>query len=179
VVTGIGHEIDFTLADFAADLRAPTPTAAAELTVPDREELYGILQGMVNQLDHFCQNALQGIRTDLTMVQHRIERASPAWIIRNDRQRLDDLIARIETGMGSNFRYWHSQQDGLTKRLVALNPYAVLQRGYAIITKEDGSVVASVQQVTVNETLNVKVSDGEMQARVVSTPGSDPEGERE
>lgn len=179
VVTGIGHEIDFTLADFAADLRAPTPTAAAELTVPDREELRGLLQATVNQLNHFCQNALLSTRAELTGVQHRIERASPAWRIRNDRQRLDDLSARIETGMGSNFRYWRSRQDGLAKRLMALNPFAVLQRGYAIITKEDGSVVASVRQVNVKETLTVKVSDGEMKASVVSTAGSDPEGERE
>ncbi len=179
VVTGIGHEIDFTLADFAADLRAPTPTAAAELTVPDREELRGLLQATVNQLDRFCQNALVGTRAELTGVQHRIERASPAWRIRNDRQRLDDLSARIETGIGGNFRYWQSRQDGLAKRLMALNPFAVLQRGYAIITKADGSVVASVRQVNVKETLTVKVSDGEMKASVVSTPGSDPEGERE
>lgn len=177
VVTGIGHEIDFTLSDFAADLRAPTPTAAAELAVPDREELRGLVQGAVNRLVYAYQSELQGVRTELTQLQHRIEKASPSWMVRNDRQRLDDLSGRVETGMGSTLRFWHSQQDGLTKRLSALNPFAVLQRGYAIVTTADGSVVSSVNQVSKDEMLDVKVSDGTLLARVLSEPG-EIEGEK-
>jgi len=177
VVTGIGHEIDFTLSDFAADLRAPTPTAAAELAVPDREELKGLVQGAVNRLVYACQSELQGVRTGLTQLQHRIEKASPAWMVRNDRQRLDDLSGRVETGMGSTLRFWHSQQDGLTKRLSALNPFAVLQRGYAIVTNADGSVIASVNQVSKDEMLDVKISDGTLLTRVLSVPG-ETEGEK-
>ena len=177
VVTGIGHEIDFTLSDFAADLRAPTPTAAAELAVPDQEELRGLVQGAVNRLVYACQSELQGVRTELTQLQHRIEKASPAWMVRNDRQRLDDLSGRVETGMGSTLRFWHSQQDGLTKRLSALNPFAVLQRGYAIVTNADGSVIASVNQVSKDEMLDVKISDGVLLARVLSVPG-ETEGEK-
>ena len=177
VVTGIGHEIDFTLSDFAADLRAPTPTAAAELAVPDREELKGLVQGAVNRLVYACQSELQGVRTGLTQLQHRIEKASPAWMVRNDRQRLDDLSGRVETGMGSTLRFWHSQQDGLTKRLSALNPFAVLQRGYAIVTNADGSVIASVNQVSKDEMLDVKISDGVLLTRVLSVPG-ETEGEK-
>ena len=177
VITGIGHEIDFTLSDFAADLRAPTPTAAAELAVPDREELRGLVQGAVNRLVYACQSELQGVRTELTQLQHRIEKASPAWMVRNDRQRLDDLSGRVETGMGSTLRFWHSQQDGLTKRLSALNPFAVLQRGYAIVTNADGSVIASVNQVSKDEMLDVKISDGVLLTRVLSVPG-ETEGEK-
>jgi exodeoxyribonuclease VII large subunit len=177
VVTGIGHEIDFTLSDFAADLRAPTPTAAAELAVPDREELKEMVQGAVNRLVYACQFELQAVRTELTQLQHRIEKASPAWMVRNDRQRLDDLSGRVETGMGSTLRFWHSQQGGLTKRLSALNPFAVLQRGYAIITNAEGSVIASVTQVSKDEMLDVKISDGTLLTRVLSVPG-DAEGEK-
>jgi exodeoxyribonuclease VII large subunit len=98
-------------------------------------------------------------------------------MVRNDRQRLDDLSGRVETGMGSTLRFWHSQQDGLTKRLSALNPFAVLQRGYAIVTNADGSVIASVKQVSKEEMLDVKVSDGTLLTRVLSVPG-DAEGEK-
>jgi exodeoxyribonuclease VII large subunit len=178
VITGIGHEIDFTLSDFAADLRAPTPTAAAELAVPDREELRGIIQGAINQLTYTAQAALQETRAGLTQSQHRIERASPAWRIRNDRQRLDDLGTRLETGVINVFRYRRSEQEGMGKRLAALSPFAVLQRGYAIITNADGAVVASVAQVKRDDVLDVKVSDGEFLARVVSASGSENEGEK-
>ena len=178
IITGIGHEIDFTLSDFAADLRAPTPTAAAELAVPDREELKELVQGALNRLAYACQADLQDTRTGLIQLQHRIERVSPAWMIRNDRQRLDDLSSRIETGLGNNFRLKRSEANGLTKRLSALNPFAVLQRGYAIITNTAGQVVASVSQVSKDEVLDVKISDGILLTRVLSVPDGEHEGER-
>jgi exodeoxyribonuclease VII large subunit len=177
VITGIGHEIDFTLSDFAADLRAPTPTAAAELAVPDREELKGLLQGEVSRLVYACQTAFQDTRTQLTSMQHRIERASPEWMIRNDRQRLDDLSFRLESSLGNTFRFKRSECLGLSKRLGALNPFAVLQRGYSIVTNTDGQVVSKVSQVTKDELVDVKLSDGTLLTRVISVPGSESEGE--
>jgi exodeoxyribonuclease VII large subunit len=177
VITGIGHEIDFTLSDFAADLRAPTPTAAAELAVPDREELKGLLQGEVSRLVYACQSVLQDSCTQLTGMRHRIEKASPEWMIRNDRQRLDDLSFRLESSLGNSFRFRQSEVLGLTKRLSALNPFAVLQRGYAIVTNTAGQVVASVKKVTMDEVVDVKISDGTILTRVISVPGSESEGE--
>jgi len=178
VVTGIGHEIDFTLSDFAADLRAPTPTAAAELAVPDRDELKGLLQGEVNRLVYACQAVFQESRTGLTGLRHRIERASPEWMIRNDRQRLDDLSFRLESSLGNNFRFKRSEALGLAKRLSSLNPFAVLQRGYAIVTNTAGQVVASISQVARDEVVDVKISDGTLLTRVISVPGSESEGEK-
>jgi exodeoxyribonuclease VII large subunit len=178
VVTGIGHEVDFTLSDFAADLRAPTPTAAAELAVPDREELKGMVQSAVGRLLYASQAVFQDTRYELTQLLHRVERASPQWRITNDRQRVDDLSFRLETGITNSLRYQRSEKEGLTKRLSSLNPYAVLQRGYAIVTNGDGSVVSKVAQVRQEEVLDVKVSDGVLLAKVLSVPGSENEGER-
>jgi exodeoxyribonuclease VII large subunit len=177
VITGIGHEIDFTLSDFAADLRAPTPTAAAELAVPDREELKSLLQGEVSRLVYACQSAFQESHTQLTGMRHRIEKASPEWMIRNDRQRLDDLSFRLESSQGNSFRFKRSETLGLTKRLNALNPFAVLQRGYSIVTNTAGQVVSKVSQVTKDELVDVKLSDGTILTRVISVPGSESEGE--
>jgi exodeoxyribonuclease VII large subunit len=178
VITGIGHEIDFTLSDFAADLRAPTPTAAAELAVPDREELLGLLNGAIGQLIYVCQAVFQDSRTRLTGMRHRIEKASPEWMIRNDRQHLDDLSFRLESNLGNSFRFKRSEALGLTKRLSALNPFAVLQRGYAIVTNTAGQVVSIVRQVTMDEVVDVKISDGTILTRVISVPGSESEGEQ-
>lgn len=175
VVTGIGHEIDFTLSDFAADLRAPTPTAAAELAVPDREELRGLLNGAINQLIYICQAVFQDNRAQLTGLQHRVEKASPRWMIRNDRQRLDDLSFRLEASLGNCFRLKRSECQGLMKRLNALNPFAVLQRGYSIVTNTTGQVVSKVSQVSRDELVDVKLSDGTILTRVISVPGSESE----
>jgi exodeoxyribonuclease VII large subunit len=178
VIAGIGHEIDFTLSDFAADLRAPTPTAAAELAVPDREELKGILDAVTSRMIYASQSSLGTARSGLTQLLHRVERASPLWMVRNDLQRLDDLTSRLETGMGSDFRFKRAEWQGLSRRLIALNPFAVLQRGYAIVTNTEGKVVSSVKQVSREEVLDVKLSDGVILTRVLSAPGNEIEGEK-
>ena len=178
VITGIGHEVDFTLADFAADLRAPTPTAAAELAVPDREELKGLVQSAVDRLIHACQANLQEARSGLVELRHRVERSSPAHRVLNDRQRLDDLALRSQAALGSNFRLWRSETENTSKRLHSLNPFAVLQRGYAILSNAEGSVISSITQISKEELLDARVADGVFMARVTSTPNSKPEGEK-
>jgi exodeoxyribonuclease VII large subunit len=179
VIAGIGHEIDFTLSDFAADLRAPTPTAAAELAVPDREELRGILDAVYSRMYYACQANLGAARSGLTQLIHQVERASPLWRVRNDLQRMDDLSSRLETVMGSHLRFKRSEWQGLSKRIGALNPFAVLQRGYAIVTNTDGKVVSSVSQVKREDMLDVKVSDGVFLTRVLSTPAEVIEGDKQ
>lgn len=178
VIAGIGHEIDYTLSDFSADLRAPTPTAAAELAVPDREELLANLNAIYSRMLYTCQANLTSVRTGLTQLVHQVEKASPMWMVRNDLQRLDDLSTRLETVMGSYLRLRHSEWQGLSKRIGALNPYAVLQRGYAIVTDTAGKVVSSVNQVKREDVLDVQVADGVFLSRVLSTPGKESEGEK-
>ena len=112
---------------------------------------------------------------ELTGLQHRLEKASPQWMIRNDRQRLDDLLFRLEASLGNNFRFKRSQALGLTKRLRSLNPFAVLQRGYSIVTNGTGQVVSKVSQVSRDELVDVKLSDGTILTRVISVPGSESE----
>ena len=127
VVTGIGHETDFTLCDFAADLRAPTPTAAAELCTPDKSELRDGLAGLCARLAYTLQSDAANARVDLTEARHRLAELSPLWLVRSDRQRLDELFSRIEAAVNSDFRMRHSRMLGMQGRLVSLNPFAVLQ----------------------------------------------------
>ncbi len=105
VVTGIGHETDFTLSDFAADLRAPTPTAAAELCTPDQTELREQLSTLRSRLAYIMQSAASGAQIDLQELRHHLENLSPLWMVRGDRQRLDETILRLENAVQERTAY--------------------------------------------------------------------------
>lgn len=166
VITGVGHETDFTLVDFASDLRAPTPTAAAELatgiTVLDfRQRLAEILQELAGNMAILLQTRrqfLDGITTGLRFY-------SPLRRLQTDRQRLDDLNRRVNAALAHRLELGMAGMRGLENRLIALNPMAVLQRGYAVVTKNK-QVVASRSQVQEGDALRVRLRDGEFDARV-------------
>jgi exodeoxyribonuclease VII large subunit len=160
VITGVGHETDFTLADFAADLRAPTPTGAAVAATPDQADLKAGLEGLSASLQSSMLDKLLAKRQVLNQVQNDLKRESPVYQVQNDRQRLDEITLRLErTGRQSVFLE-QTRLEGALKRLNALNPTSILQRGYAIVSQLDGKVVRQVGQVTTGETLVVQVSDG-------------------
>jgi exodeoxyribonuclease VII large subunit len=171
VVTGIGHETDFTLSDFAADLRAPTPTAAAELCTPNRTELFEGLSSLSARLNYSLQAITSQAAVDLLELKHRLDNLSPLWLVRNDRQRLDELASRTEMALNSELRMQRSQVKSLNTRLTSLNPFAVLQRGYAIVNDAKGQVVSSVLQVKTSDQITIKLSDGTIQSQVVASQG--------
>jgi exodeoxyribonuclease VII large subunit len=166
VITGVGHETDFTLVDFASDLRAPTPTAAAELatgiTILDlRQRLFEILQELSGNMGILFQtrrNLLDGFTTGLRFY-------SPLRRLQTDRQRVDELNRRVNAAQAHRLELGMAGMGGLENRLMALNPMAVLQRGYAVVTKNK-QVVASRSQVQEGDALRVRLRDGEFDARV-------------
>jgi exodeoxyribonuclease VII large subunit len=166
VITGVGHETDFTLADFAADLRAPTPTAAAELattiTVLDLRqtliEMAQILTGSMGALFERQHNLLEGFQSGLRFY-------SPIRRVQTERQRVDEMSRRGNAAQAHHLELAAARLMGLENRLTALSPMAVLQRGYAVVTKNK-RVVASKSQVQVGDALRVRVRDGEFDARV-------------
>ncbi|HEX2697814.1 MAG TPA: exodeoxyribonuclease VII large subunit [Anaerolineales bacterium] len=167
VICGVGHETDFTLSDFAADLRAPTPTAAAELATPItvielRENIATLNSQLISSLSDFLQeqgNSLSSLRDGLRFF-------SPLRRIQSDRQRLDDLARRADAGQVHRLALEASQIEGLGKRLEALSPLKVIARGYAVVTRQkDGLVIRKVAQA--KDGIRVRVSDGEFDAQVV------------
>ncbi len=170
VVTGIGHETDFTLSDFAADMRAPTPTAAAELAVPDVLDLQEQLNSYSNRMNAAIQRVINLERGFMLEQKARLERLSPAWQLRSDRQRLDELSLRMETAMRHTLQFRQAEVQGMQKRLSSLNPYAVLQRGYAMVSTPQGEIVRSVDQVKREDVLDIRVADGVIISRVLSDP---------
>lgn len=166
IISGVGHETDFTIADFVADLRAPTPTAAAELAVPDQEELRGTTREFRARLERGVHSLLSEQRWNLEALASRLQRGSPVVMVQTGRQRLDELQGRLERGGNLSLRQRRAKLENLLGRLSALNPVAVLERGYAILSREDGSYIRSVGQVADGDRLNARVTDGNFEVVV-------------
>jgi len=166
VISGVGHETDFTLVDFAADLRAPTPTAAAVLATPDVADLRLGLSNLSGRLEMAFQSGLDTRQVYFIELQKRLKRASPLWRIQNDRQRLDDLADRSLRALGHSLQLRRAHTLGLHNRLAALNPLAVLERGFAVVSRADGSVVRSYTQVQPGDAVQVRLVDGQFDAEV-------------
>jgi exodeoxyribonuclease VII large subunit len=170
VISGVGHETDFTIADFAADLRAPTPTAAAELATPHQTDLRQGIQDMLQRLDRSAAASLALPRWKLNELDRRLLMVSPAAQLRSDRQRLDELSHGSQVAILHSLRLRRERLLGFQQRLLGLSPQAVLRRGYAIVEHPDGRLVQRVSQVSQGDSLKVRVSDGGFDVRVEKTP---------
>jgi exodeoxyribonuclease VII large subunit len=160
IITGIGHETDFTLADFVSDLRAPTPTAAAELATPNQYDLRLDLSELDEQINHLLEAFQSELRWKLKELQNRLERNSPITQIQSDFQLIDELEYRLGTTITHTLQLSRIHLTGLIQHMVALNPSVVLERGYAILTNQLGQTISRVGQVSTGEELSVQVSDG-------------------
>ena len=170
VISGVGHETDFTLCDFAADLRAPTPTAAAELATPITiGDLLAYLQGMGTRLATSTLSLLTAQRNGLEASASRLRFVSPLRRIQTDRQRLDDYARRGLSALKHRMVLDKSRLQGFERRLEALNPLAVLGRGYAVVTRQaDGKLISQVGQAKAGDGIQVRVSDGAFDAIVAN-----------
>jgi exodeoxyribonuclease VII large subunit len=166
VICGVGHETDFTIADFAADLRAPTPTAAAEQAAIDQSELSGALKDVSRRLGQTVEDRLQTSRWRLDELSRRMQLLSPRSRIRSDRQRLDELARRARSSVAHILLLQRTRLASLEQGLAVLNPQAVLRRGYAIVTLATGKVVRSVEQVQTGDRLRVRLADGQFGVQV-------------
>ncbi|MFN8457929.1 MAG: exodeoxyribonuclease VII large subunit [Anaerolineae bacterium] len=165
VVTGIGHEVDFTIADFVADVRAPTPSAAAELVTPDKFDLKRQVSQQQAVLIERIQQQLVAARTQVQAQTWALTRLSPQATINNNRQWLDSLTGRMSRTLTHHLAIQRERVQTLTARLETLNPQATLARGYAIV-KNGSTVITHTSQVNPGDSLEVQVSDGEFKATV-------------
>ncbi|MBN1231670.1 MAG: exodeoxyribonuclease VII large subunit [Anaerolineales bacterium] len=168
IISGVGHETDFTLTDFAADQRAPTPTAAAELATPEKASI-------INQINEYQQVLFQEIlgilsesRQSISLLKSDLKRLSPQYQLQNARQKTDELIYKLFLVHQHHLTLKKNNLEASLKRLHSLNPISVLARGYSIVEKLDGSIVSSKNQLEKEEALNIHVRDGSFQASVTS-----------
>jgi len=178
VVSGVGHEIDYTLADFAADVRAPTPSAAAEIIAPDINELRLQVDGLGIAMTDLMKARLADAQTQLNALHRALRLLNPANQLARQRERLNDLRARLASAPAHLLSLSRLRFDGLRARLESVGPAATLARGYAIVRRADGRVVRSVGDVATGDSLQVMVADGEFNARVESARADHKDGRR-
>jgi exodeoxyribonuclease VII large subunit len=166
VITGVGHETDFTIADFVADLRAPTPTAAAELATPNQADLRLDLAALSDHLNRLMQQASTEFRWAFRELQVRLEKNSPLNQIQTESQHIDELVRRLNAVTGHIFQLARTRLAGFIHHMSALSPSSVLERGYAIVTNQAGESILRVRQVSSGQALNVQVSDGDFGVHV-------------
>ena len=167
VISGVGHQTDFTISDFVADLRAATPTAAAEMAVPNKADLQITIEELRQRLAGAVLEKTNTYRWSLVETLNQLKRQSPEVRIQNGRQRLDELNARMNSALRHQLALQRAQVMGLKRRLDSLNPQSILARGYAVVSQPDGNILRRVEQAVAGERINVRVSDGEFPAEVL------------
>jgi exodeoxyribonuclease VII large subunit len=192
-ISAVGHEIDFTIADFVADLRAPTPSAAAELVVKSKEELVALLGQYRKRLDKDLRFHVSEARQRLTHcvlrqpaelvrqyqqqvddLAHRLRQATGTLFIRTKRQRVETQSHRLTTSFARQWREARQRLSTLSGKLDLLSPKSTLSRGYSITLLADtGHVVRSVTAVNTGTKLTTKLLDGELDSVVSSDPQID------
>ncbi len=168
VVSGVGHETDFTLADFAADVRAPTPSAAAELATPTPiADVRVETDTLSERLSAALSGRVQFRQMQLAELTAHLRGLSPQARLASTRQAVTNLQGRLQLSVTHRLELERARLAGLTQGLTTVSPLAVLNRGYALVTRADGTVVRQAQTVTSGEALQVRVSDGAFEVQVV------------
>ena len=166
VISGVGHETDFTIADFVADMRAPTPTAAAELATPITiNELALSLQGNRKLLKENMQEAITERSYQLELRHQDLKRLSPIQRVNNAMQTLDNLQMRLDRTMRLELQKLSQKNQHLSDRLESLSPLAVLKRGFAIVSDAHSKqLINQTKQSSPNQAVNIRFFDGEIPA---------------
>jgi len=167
VISGVGHETDVTIADFVADLRASTPTAAATAAVPNLADWRAALQERRQELALLLDDFLLRYREDLERAERELARQSPRSRLERLQQQLDGISETLQSEMQHTLVVQRERLKGTALRLHSLSPLLTLARGFAVVRRaEDQRLVTSIQQVQLGERLDIQVADGRISARV-------------
>ncbi len=169
IISAVGHEIDFTIADFVADKRAPTPSVAGEMVVPDSQEILQQLQHQLLRAYRLVHGQIQQAREKLNGLQSSYGLRRPLDMLRQHQQALDELNRRLEQAIGQQVDRQKMRLEALTKQLQALSYENVLQRGFALVRDHDTkALLMTAAQVQPEQQIDILFQDGEAGARVLS-----------
>ncbi len=171
IICGVGHEVDFTIADFVADLRAPTPSAAAELAVPDVSELRPYFTTVRRQMQNLILERVGQYRWQVQTLRRSLNHLSPRLGIASNRQQLDGWLARLDRSMQRRLDAATHHLNLLQAQLTAVSPKATLERGYAIVRGADGRIIRTPAAVNSGDSLIIQVRDGQFGAVVSDAEG--------
>ena len=178
IVSAVGHETDFTLCDFAADQRAPTPSAAAELVLRDHRDVLQRFDGLSERMDACMESRLQRYRSRLTEWEQRLKLCSPEGRLKEQRNRLERLTTGMDASMQNRLGSARQRLELAVNHLEAVNPLAVLARGYGVVQDSEGRVVSSVAALRVGESVTIRLSDGRAVAEIRSKEKEQAKGLR-
>ena len=167
VISAVGHEPDVTISDYVADLRAATPSNAAELAVPDREALAQALDSMANAMANALTRQIKAHRQHLTVLSKSPALQSPTGYLEQKRRQLELLRNQLFAAENQNIARNTQRYVALTAKLDAMSPLKVLTRGYSMASNDRGEVVRSVAQVELGERIGIQFSDGKIFATVM------------
>ena len=163
-ITGVGHETDSTIADFVSDLRAPTPTGAAELVTSHTFELIKTIQVYKNQLNKLMAGLIRELVQKIDYLEKRL--VSPRQQIQRQKEQIYQYIQRINQSMKNVVIQYRLHIDKLKLNLDHLSPHAVLSRGYSIITDVDGQIVNNVTQLKLDDKIHIQLNHGKADANI-------------
>ncbi|MBO5505056.1 MAG: exodeoxyribonuclease VII large subunit [Clostridia bacterium] len=166
IVSAVGHEIDFTISDFVSDLRAPTPSAAAELVVPDERELISKFDNVLKRIKLCSSKILDNKRLNLKFYAEKNVLTNPESMINNQKIYLDSLYKSFENSISKIAEAKKKELSVLVSKLDGLSPLGTLSRGFSVTKDEKGNVLRSVKQVKKGDLLKVTLTDGEINTRV-------------
>ena len=166
IISAVGHETDFTICDFVADLRAPTPSAAAELAVPDIREDIAFVQTVVYECEATLLQRVNDEKERLEMIKERLRYRSPSMLIDQKIQTVDTLMTSVLLSVQRKLDSETARLSSTAARLDALSPLKVMVRGYSIVTKDE-KVVASSKALKKGDQITVGFSDGERKCEVL------------
>jgi exodeoxyribonuclease VII large subunit len=169
VISGVGHETDFTIADFVADYRASTPTAAATKAVPDIVDLRAMLVAYQEDLGVLMEDYLARARENLESIEYRLVRESPRSQLERLQQQLDGTLETLQSEMQHQLALQQERLKGAVLGLHSLSPLLTIARGFSIVRRvDDQHIITSTAQVQAGDELAIQVADGQITARVTA-----------
>lgn len=168
VISAVGHEPDVTISDYVADLRAATPSNAAELAVPDQDALRQSLDAMSNAMAASLSRQVRAARQHLQVLSASQALRSPTGYLEQRRQSVELLKNRLVSAQNQNITRANQRYIGQVSKLEAMSPLKVLTRGYSMVQTEKGAVIRSIEQVELGERIRIQLSDGSLSATVMN-----------
>lgn len=161
VISAVGHEIDFTIADLVSDKRAPTPSAAAEIAIPDAESEWERIKQKIQKVYRFCSDKINYLSEKIDLLENSHALKMPVEVLKQSALQLDLQLSRLEASYKERFTHKSELIDQIEKRLVSLDPEAVLNRGYSITYRSaDGSIVTDSSTLKIGEDVQLKFAKG-------------------
>ena len=171
IISAVGHETDTTIADYVSDLRAPTPSAAAELAVYNIREIFEKLDAYRMRMNQAMDNKIRFLRKELETYELRMKALSPMQQLIEKRTLAADFASQLDLSMKNNLREKRFLLQMYIEKLNGLSPLKKLNQGYSFVSDEDAKAVTSITHVKEGAELNIHVTDGEIKAKVLETKG--------